>query len=152
MLITIKSRFIKLPVVTYVVTIILDKAASYKWRISAHFNYLLIKVNPFPQRVPPSSIIALTPPPPSAAYMNWVSIDSDNGLSPVRRLAITWTNAHLLSIGPFGTKFSEIWIKIQNFSFKKLHLNTSSAKWRPFCQDEDELKSYTYTAKLTFRT
>ena len=40
----------------------------------------------------------------------------------------------LLSIGPLGTKnFGEIWIKIQNFSFKKMHLKTSSAKRRPFC-------------------
>ena len=38
--------------------------------------------------------------------VNWVSIDSDNGLSPDRRQAITWNNAHLLSIRPKGTKFS----------------------------------------------
>ena len=31
---------------------------------------------------------------------NWVSIGSDNGLAPVRRQAITWANAELLSIGP----------------------------------------------------
>ena len=33
------------------------------------------------------------------ASVNGVSIGSDNGLSPVRRQAITWTNAGLLSIG-----------------------------------------------------
>ena len=53
---------------------------------------------------------------PSAAYL-WiiVSIDSDNGLSPIRRQAIIWTNAGLLSIGPLGTNFSEILIKTQHF-------------------------------------
>ena len=29
--------------------------------------------------------------------------------------------------------FREIWIKIDVFSFKKMHLNMSSAKYRPFC-------------------
>ena len=46
------------------------------------------------------------------ASENRVSIDSDNGLSPVRRQAITWTNAAVLSIGLLGTYFSEIWIWI----------------------------------------
>ena len=58
---------------------------------------------------------------------------SDNGLSPVRRKAILWTNAGILLIGLLGTNFSDILIVIQTFSFKKLHLKTSSAKWRPFC-------------------
>ena len=62
------------------------------------------------------------------ASLNWVSIGSGNGLSPARRQAIAWTNAHLLSIGPLGTNFSEILIKIWNFSFTKMHLKTSSAK------------------------
>ena len=44
--------------------------------------------------------------------MNQVSIGSDNGLSPIRRQAIIWTNAGLLSIGPLETNFSEILIKI----------------------------------------
>ena len=46
----------------------------------------------------------------------------------------------LLSIGRLGTKFSEILIKIQDFSFPKMHLKMSSAKWRPFCPGGDELK------------
>ena len=49
------------------------------------------------------------------ASVNWISIGSGNGLSPIRHQAITWTNAHLLSIGSFGTNFSEIRIKIQTF-------------------------------------
>ena len=46
--------------------------------------------------------------------------------------AITWTNAHLLSIRPIGTSFSEILIQIQIFPFKRMHLKTS-VKWQPFC-------------------
>ena len=58
---------------------------------------------------------------------------SDNGLSPDRRQAIIWTNAGILLIGPLGTYFSEILTGIQTFSFKKMHLKMSSAKWRSFC-------------------
>ena len=50
-----------------------------------------------------------------------------------------YLSAILLSIGPLGTNFSEILIKIQNVLFTKLHLNISSAKWRPFCPGGDEL-------------
>ena len=60
-------------------------------------------------------------------------IGSDNGLSPGRRQAIIWTNAAILLIGPLGTNFSEISIKIHILSFKKMHLKMSSGKWRPFC-------------------
>ena len=35
-------------------------------------------------------------------------IVSDNGLLPVRRQAMIWTNADLLPIGPWATNFSEI--------------------------------------------
>ena len=60
-------------------------------------------------------------------------LGSDNGLSPGRRQAIIWTNAGKLLIGPLGTNFSEILIKILTFSFKKMRLKVSSAKGRPFC-------------------
>ena len=62
-------------------------------------------------------------------------IGSDNGLSPGRRQAIIWTNAGILLIGPLGTNFSEILIRIHKFSFTKMHLKMSSAKWRPFSLD-----------------
>ena len=39
----------------------------------------------------------------------------------------------VLLIVPLGTNVSEISIRIQIFSFKKMHLKISSAKWRPFC-------------------
>ena len=64
---------------------------------------------------------------------NLTIIGPDNGLSPGRCQAIIWTNAGMLLIGPWGTNFSEILIGIQTFSFKKMHLKMSSAKWRPFC-------------------
>ena len=48
---------------------------------------------------------------PSDAYMcQKTIIGSDNGLSRDRRQAIIFTNAHLLSIRPIGTKFSEMLI------------------------------------------
>ena len=61
------------------------------------------------------------------------TIGSDNGLSPGRRQAITWTNAEISLFGPLGTNFSEILTGIQTFSFKKMHLKMASAKWRAFC-------------------
>ena len=60
------------------------------------------------------------------------TIGSDNGLWPGRRQAIIGTIAGILLIRPLGTKFSEILIRIQTFSFKKMHLKMLSAKWRPF--------------------
>ena len=60
-------------------------------------------------------------------------IGSDNGLSPDRHQAIIWTKDRILLIGPLGTNFSEILIKIHAFSFKKMYLKMSSGKWRPFC-------------------
>ena len=60
-------------------------------------------------------------------------IGSDNGLSPARRQAIIWTKAGILLIRTLGTNFSEILSEIRTFSFKKMHLKMSSAKWRPFC-------------------
>ena len=64
---------------------------------------------------------------------NLTIIGSDNGLSPDRRQAITWTNVGILLIGPLGTNFSEMLIEIRTFSFKKIHLKMSSGKCRPFC-------------------
>ena len=60
-------------------------------------------------------------------------VGSDNGLSPERRQPIIRTNAGMLLIGPLGTNFSENLIEILTFSFTKMHLKMSSAKWRPFC-------------------
>ena len=64
---------------------------------------------------------------------NLTIIGPDNGLSPGRRQAIICTNAGILLIGPLGTNFSKIQIRIQTFSYKKMHLKMSSVKWHPFC-------------------
>ena len=53
-------------------------------------------------------------------------IGSDNGLSPGRHQDIIWTNDGILLIGPLGTNFSEILIKIHAFSFKEMYLKMSS--------------------------
>ena len=75
-------------------------------------------------------------------------IGSDNGLSPDGRQAIIWTNAGLLLIGPLGTNFSEILIEILKFSFKKMRLNVSSAKRRPFCPGLNVLMCVMITVSL----
>ena len=64
---------------------------------------------------------------------------SDIGLSPGRRQAIIWTNAGILLIGTLEINFSEILIEIHPLSLKKMRLNVSSAKWRPFCLGLDVL-------------
>ena len=68
------------------------------------------------------------------ASVNCVRIGSGNGLVPVWRQAITWTNADLLSIGPLGTNFTECKLNRnkKNFSSKKIYLKMSSAIWRTF--------------------
>ena len=60
----------------------------------------------------------------------WTIIGSDNGLSPGGRQAIIWASAGILLIRWVGTNFSEILCGIYVFSFKKMHLKMSSAKWR----------------------
>ena len=67
-------------------------------------------------------------------------IGSDNGLSPGQRQAIIWTNAGILLIRTSGTNCSDIFIEIDVFSFKKMHLKMSSGKWRPFCLGLNVLK------------
>ena len=57
-----------------------------------------------------------------------------------RRQAIIWTNAGILLTGPLGTNFNDILIWIQTFSFKRMHLKVSYAKWRPFCLGLNVLK------------
>ena len=69
----------------------------------------------------------------------WSESSLDNGLSPIRRQPITWTNAGLLSIGPLETYFSEIGIIILSFAFKKMQLKISSAKMAAILSGADEL-------------
>ena len=85
----------------------------------------------------------------SLTHWGWVIkitiIGSHNGLSPGRRQDFIWTNAGILLIGPLGTNFSEILIKILIFSFKKMRLKVSSGKWRPFCLGLNVLSQSTAT-------
>ena len=74
-------------------------------------------------------------------------IGSDNGLSPGQRQAITRTSARVLLIWPLGTNFSEILTGIQTFSFKKMHLEMSWGKWRPFCLGLSVLKVHSGTTR-----
>ena len=67
------------------------------------------------------------------ASANQTTIGLNNGSSPGRRQAIIWTNAGILSIGPLGLYFNEISMEIQTFSFRKMRLKSSSAKWWPSC-------------------
>ena len=60
-------------------------------------------------------------------------IGSDNGLSPGLRQAKISTNAWILLNRTLGSSFSEILSDIHAFSFKKIYLKMSSAKWWQFC-------------------
>ena len=63
---------------------------------------------------------------------NLTIIGSVDALSPGWRQAINWTNAGLLLVGRLGTSISKILIQLLVFSFKKMRLNVSTAKWRLF--------------------
>ena len=55
-----------------------------------------------------------------------------NSFSPFQDQAITWTDADLSLIGPFGTNFTEIVIKIHWLkSLKEIHSEKLSVKHRP---------------------
>ena len=69
-----------------------------------------------------------------------------NSLAPNRHQAITWANAYLLSNGPLGTNFHDIYIKIWWFSFTKLHLKMTSANDRHFFKPQ----CYNITKKIFF--
>ena len=68
-----------------------------------------------------------------ASVCNLTIIGSDKFLSPGRHQAIILTNAGILLIGPLEQSFSKMLIGIHTFSFKKMHLKITSAKWQPFC-------------------
>ena len=59
-------------------------------------------------------------------WLNWVMTISVNGLK------LDMINTGLLWIGPLGINFSEILIKIEKNSYKKIDLKLSSAKWQSF--------------------
>ena len=51
--------------------------------------------------------------------VRWITIGLDNGLFSVWYEAITWTNADILLIGPYGTNFSIFFPKQTNFLLRK---------------------------------
>ena len=59
----------------------------------------------------------------------WVNkptiIGSDDGLLPLHRQAIIWTNAAALLIRTIGTNVSEMLIEIHTFSLQKMDLKMS---------------------------
>ena len=54
---------------------------------------------------------------------------------PAKRQAIIWANDGILLIRTLGRNFSEIYTEGHTFSFQKIHLKISSAKWRLFRLD-----------------
>ena len=81
--------------------------------------------------------------PPSAAYMHqWISAALVQTMACRLFCAKPLPEPGLLSTGPLGTNLCKILIKIQNFSFMKMHLKMPSVKWQPFCPGEDELKAF----------
>ena len=65
----------------------------------------------------------------SDAYTRQCNIVLDKGLTLVRRRAIIWNNAAILSIRSFRTYFNGMLFKTHMFSLKKMPLKTLSAKW-----------------------
>ena len=69
-------------------------------------------------------------------------IDTDNGLSPGRRQAITWSKVEIVTL---RSKLSEILIEIHIFPFKKM----SSVKCQPFCLGLNVLRSHIQRHHIT---
>ena len=72
------------------------------------------------------------------ASVNHTIIGSNNGLSPVRWQSVIWTNYGLLLIRPQRKIFNNILFEMKKLSFKKMHMQMSSAKMvailsRPQC-------------------
>ena len=75
-------------------------------------------------------------------------IGSDIGLSPFRRQAIIWTNAVLLSTWSLGTNLSQIVLKIQTFSFKKMHGKLLAILSGPLCEAIQQHVYYFHVTKV----
>ena len=107
------------------VIIWINAETLFIWPVETQFNEISIKYNKKMRLKTRSTkcrpccfgLNVLTHFLPRAAYalVNWISIDSSNGLSPIRRLAITWTNVHVLSIGSLRTYVRKIRVEIQFF-------------------------------------
>ena len=67
------------------------------------------------------------------ASRNEAIIALDNGLSSVRCEAFCETMVAYYSSDRLATNFSEIWIKMRQFSYKNIRFKLSSAKCKSFC-------------------
>ena len=67
---------------------------------------------------------------PSAAYIRQWIVSASVQIMPCRLFSAKPVSKPMLG---YWTNFGEIWIKKQNFPLRKIQLNISSAKWRPFC-------------------
>ena len=76
---------------------------------------------------------------PIYASVNWVSFGSVNGLSPLRRQAIIWTNAGLYSIVLLRRIFSGVRLENLLFSLQIVHLKLLSADMAAIFSRGDEL-------------
>ena len=77
---------------------------------------------------------------PHICVSDQVIIGSDNGLSPIRRQAIIWSSAGLLSIGRMRTNFSEICTKnTKNFIHENASENIVCEKAAIFSPGGDDL-------------
>ena len=77
--------------------------------------------------------------------MRWMGVSSDGRFSScsswsrqwlpsVWQKSITWTNADLLSIGPFKNNLSAIWIEIKNLFEENSHGSFVQSQWCKFVQ------------------
>ena len=117
-------------------TLIIDTLIQYDFYCIANMSIRVdVKsMGPFQSTCVDTCIISTFPV--HSSPLNQVSFGSGNGLSPVQRQAITWTNADLLSI---GIKHECYLITIQKFSLMKIHLKMLFATWQPFCPRGAEL-------------
>ena len=81
---------------------------------------------------------------------NLITIGTDDGLLPGRRQAIIWTNARILLTGPLGKQFRDILIKIDIFSFERIHLKPFSAKGWPYCLGFNVLTPFCNLSKQNY--
>ena len=91
-------------------------------------NLLVQAVDKCPSSLAPSLVASLPTNQPTSQPLTTVANQPTNQ-------AIIWTSAEIMLITPLGTNASAISIKIQSYSFKKMYLEISLAKRRPFCLD-----------------
>ena len=99
--------------------------------------------NMYPWGFQTKSLYSTSSPPSAALMRQWTGSVLLKIMACRLFGAMSMSNPvlRLLWIGPLGTNFSEILIKIQNVSFTKIHLKLSSAKWR---HGGNELMKLTY--------